>query len=840
VTDLQDRLTTALAARYAIERELGRGGMATVFLARDLAHDRDVALKVLHPDLAVAVGADRFRREIDIASRLQHPHILPLWDSGEAAGSLYYVMPYLRGESLRARIDRERQLPVDESIQLACEVAEALSYAHAQDVVHRDIKPENIMLEDGHAVVADFGIARAVSASGEQKLTQTGVTLGTPTYMSPEQAFAEKAIDGRSDVYSLGCVLFEMLAGQPPFSGPNAQAIMARHTMEQVPSITIVRQTVPDYVEDAIFRALAKSRADRFTTADELIVALRAPGPRTGPRRTQRLGAVERRHRKVRRMVYSAAAAVPLLTAGWAGWHFYLRPSPVGAAPPNAAETTLAVRKVAVLYFDDLSSGATLGPVADGLTEGLIDQLADVKQLDVTSRNGVAPYRGRDVEPDSIARALGVGTLVRGSVELGREGSYQVTVRLVDAATGVDLDRAAFRQPAGSVLALRDSLSSKVAEFLRKRIGNEVELRETRAGTLNVQAWLLAQRAEKLRKQSDSLWQADQAAAAMRNLDAADSAVAAAEALDPSYDEPTVQRAAIAARRARLSADAEGTGRWTKVAMAHADRVLQRNPRHAEALQVRGAARYMRYLRGLANTHGGAGALLDSAEQDLIRAVELKPGLASAWSYLSHLYMVKTNWTDAKLAAQRAYEEDAYLSAADDVIFRLYLASYQLEQFTEAQRWCREGLQRFPANPNFTLCRFEMLGTRAVPPDVPLSWKLADSLVQMTPAAGREYKRLEVNMGVAAVLARAQLADSARRVAERSRGTPHVDEDGDLLWREAFVHLQLGDRDEAIRLLKHYLTGHPDHREGFAKDNSWWWRDLRDDPRFKALVGIAQ
>jgi len=559
VNDLQNRLTAALAPRYAVERELGRGGMATVFLARDLARDRDVALKVLHPDLSMAVGADRFRREIDIAARLDHPHILSLWDSGEAAGSLYYVMPYLRGESLRARIDRERQLPVDESIQLACEVAEALSYAHAQDVVHRDIKPENIMLEDGHAVVADFGIARAVSASGEQKLTQTGVTLGTPTYMSPEQAFAEKAIDGRSDVYSLGCVLFEMLAGQPPFSGPNAQAIMARHTMEQVPSITIVRQTVPDYVEDAIFRALAKSRADRFTTADELIVALRAPGPRTGPRRTQRLGAVERRHRKVRRMVYSAAAAVPLLTAGWAGWHFYLRPSPVGAAPPNAAETTLAVRKVAVLYFDDLSSGATLGPVADGLTEGLIDQLADVKQLDVTSRNGVAPYRGRDVEPDSIARALGVGTLVRGSVELGREGSYQVTVRLVDAATGVDLDRAAFRQPAGSVLALRDSLSSKVAEFLRKRIGNEVELRETRAGTLNVQAWLLAQRAEKLRKQSDSLWQADQAAAAMRNLDAADSAVAAAEVLDPSYDEPTVQRAAIAARRARLSADAEGT-----------------------------------------------------------------------------------------------------------------------------------------------------------------------------------------------------------------------------------------------------------------------------------------
>src|SRR5688500_4880996 len=222
--------------------------MATVFLARDLAHARDVAIKVLHPDLALAVGADRFRREIDIASRLKHPHILALLDSGQAASSLYYVMPYLSGETLRDRMNRERQLNVDEAVRLTCEAASALGFAHAQGVVHRDIKPENILLEDGHAVVADFGIAHAVSASGEQKLTQTGVTLGTPTYMSPEQAFAEKAIDGRSDIYSLACVLYEMLAGQPPFTGPNAQAIMARHTMDTVSPISIVRQSVPEHV----------------------------------------------------------------------------------------------------------------------------------------------------------------------------------------------------------------------------------------------------------------------------------------------------------------------------------------------------------------------------------------------------------------------------------------------------------------------------------------------------------------------------------------------------------------------------------------------------------------
>jgi len=836
VTDLQDRLTTALAARYAIERELGRGGMATVFLARDLAHDRDVALKVLHPDLAVAVGADRFRREIDIAARLDHPHILSLWDSGEAAGSLYYVMPYLRGESLRARIDREQQLAVDEAIRLTCEVAEALAYAHAQDVVHRDIKPENIMLEDGHAVVADFGIARAVSASGEQKLTQTGVTLGTPTYMSPEQAFAEKAIDGRSDVYSLGCVLFEMLAGQPPFSGPNAQAIMARHTMEQVPSITIVRQTVPDFVEDAIFRALAKSPADRFASAGEFIEALRTPGPRTGPRRTQRLGVVDRRRRKVRRAVYSAAATLPVVGALAGGWWFYLRPAKVGAA---TAESALAARKVAVLYFDDLSEGGKLGEVADGLTEALIDELGQVKQLDVISRNGVARFRGADVEPDSIGRALDVGAVVEGSVEPGRGGAYKVTVRLVDAASGVDLDRATFRQPAASVLALRDSVTQKVAEFLRRRIGDEVRLRETRQATRSVDAWTLVRRAEKLRKSSDSLWTAENESAALRDLGVADSLLARAEAFDSAYTEPTVLRGAIAFWRAKTASNNQDASRWIATALGHADRVLRRDARNADALEVRGSTQYVRWLRGLAEGPEGAPALLDSAEADLTAAVGLKPSLAGAWSVLSHLYMNKPDVVEAKLAATRAYDEDAYLSTAPEVVWRLYGASYELEQFVDAQRWCQEGRRRFPENPRFVECQLGLMATRAVPPDVARAWRLADSVERMTPESMRAFKRLESRITVAAVLARAQLPDSARAVLGRSRGTPEIDEEGDLLWQEAFVRTQLGEKDEAIRLLKRYLTVHPGHREGFAKDNSWLWRDLRDHPEFKRLVGTT-
>jgi serine/threonine-protein kinase len=256
MTDLLVRLRVALSGRYAVERELGAGGMATVYLARDLRHDRQVAIKVLHPELAAALGGDRFLSEIKTTARLQHPHILPLLDSGEADGLLYYVMPFVAGETLRSRITRERQLPVVEAVRIAREVADALGDAHAKGIIHRDIKPENILLQGDHALVADFGIALAVQQAGGQRMTQTGLSLGTPQYMSPEQAMGEKQVDARADLYALGVVLYEMLAGEPPFTGKNAAAIMARHIMEQVPSIRIIRQSVPEEVEEALEEAI--------------------------------------------------------------------------------------------------------------------------------------------------------------------------------------------------------------------------------------------------------------------------------------------------------------------------------------------------------------------------------------------------------------------------------------------------------------------------------------------------------------------------------------------------------------------------------------------------------
>jgi formylglycine-generating enzyme required for sulfatase activity len=275
MSDLRARLETSLSTNYRLERELGSGGMAVVYLAHDLRHKRRVALKVLRPEISAVMGPERFLREIETLANLTHPHILPLHDSGEADGLLFYVMPYVEGESLRARLRREKQLPLDDALRIAREVADALSHAHARGVIHRDIKPENILLSGAHALVADFGIAAAIDVAGGSRLTQTGIAMGTPAYMSPEQALGERAIDARTDVYALGCVLYEMLAGEVPFGAPTAQAMLGRRLHEPAPSLRRAREQVPAALDQAVSKALATQAADRFATAERLLEALK-------------------------------------------------------------------------------------------------------------------------------------------------------------------------------------------------------------------------------------------------------------------------------------------------------------------------------------------------------------------------------------------------------------------------------------------------------------------------------------------------------------------------------------------------------------------------------------
>src|SRR3954471_15051575 len=311
MTDFVERLTAALSDRYAIERELGAGGMATVYLAHDVKHDRKVAVKVLRPELAAVIGAERFLAEIKTTANLQPPHILPLFDSGVADSFLYYVMPYVEGISLRDRMAREKQLPISEAVRITSEIASALDYAHRHGVIHRDIKPENILLHDGSALVADFGIALAASKAGS-RMTETGMSLGTPSYMSPEQAMGERDLDARSDVYALGCVTYEMLTGEPPFSGPTAQAIVAKVMTAEPVNATSLRKTIPPHVSEAVHTALEKLPADRFATAAEFSAALADAGASA---RVTRIGPAASRRRTLG-VVPIATLTVVVLAAG--------------------------------------------------------------------------------------------------------------------------------------------------------------------------------------------------------------------------------------------------------------------------------------------------------------------------------------------------------------------------------------------------------------------------------------------------------------------------------------------------------------------------------------------
>src|SRR5881394_2714085 len=398
------RVLESLADRYRIERELGAGGMATVFLAHDVKHDRDVAIKVMHPEIAQSLGTERFLREIAMTANLRHPHILPLYDSGAAAGIAYYVMPFIEGGSLRDRLDRDRQLPIEDAVRIACEVLEALRYAHAHGVVHRDIKPENIIFSAGRALVTDFGIARAVSAASLEALTIDGA-VGTPAYMSPEQASQSPQLDGRSDIYSLGCTLYEMLTGSVPFTGATAQAVMARHLLDVVPPIRSVRPAVRHALEQAVLTALAKAPADRFATAGQFARALNAPDEVT--------------------------------LDGEGG------------------------ESIAVLPFANLSGDADFEYFSEGIAEEIINALTQLPGLRVAARTSSFAFRGEGIDLAEVGAKLKVGTVLVGSVR--RAGNrLRISAQLVKVADGYHLWSERYDREMTDVFAIQDEIAKAI------------------------------------------------------------------------------------------------------------------------------------------------------------------------------------------------------------------------------------------------------------------------------------------------------------------------------------------------------------------------------------------
>jgi serine/threonine-protein kinase len=587
VADLRAALQAALGERYRLERELGRGGMATVYLAQDLRHDRPVALKVLHPELATSLGPERFQREVRLAARLQHPHILSIHDSGEVPGDastpplLWFAMPFIEGESLRDRLTRERQLPLDDALRIGREASDALEYAHRHGIIHRDIKPENILLTGSHALVADFGIARAVAdGQADGRLTETGTTLGTPAYMSPEQAAGERAIDQRSDIYSLGCVVYETIAGEPPFTGPTAQAIMARRFTETPRPLRQLRETVPPAIEAAVAKALAKSPADRFGSAAEFARALADAPTRTGemtaptavsPTTTPvstpvaTVAPAAARARARHRFPVTTAMALGFLLGlgvlfGWLRSHGHADDTPAG------------VKRLAVLPFENLGSPED-EYFADGVTDEVRGKLASLAGLQVTARSSSGQYKKSTKSPQEIGRELGVDYLLTGTVRWEKAASgnrVRVSPELIKVGTAATTWQQPFDASITDVFQVQADIAGRVSEALDVALGAPQKRTLAEKPTENLPAYEAFLKGE----------EASQGLAAndLRDLDHAIDYYSQAVALDSTFVQAWVQLSRAHSSSYYLGTPTPEAAAGAKEAAARAERLAPGRP----------------------------------------------------------------------------------------------------------------------------------------------------------------------------------------------------------------------------------------------------------------------
>jgi serine/threonine-protein kinase len=803
-------LQAALGARYAIERPIGEGGMAIVFLARDFKHDRHVAIKVLRPSLARFLGPDRFIREIRIAAHLDHPGIVGLHDSGEAGGYLYYVMPFFDGESLRDRIQREGPLPVAEVLRIVCEVADALEVAHEEGIIHRDIKPANILLgRQGRAALADFGIARALAAvpGAPGSTTTTGPILGTPAYMSPEQASGEHALDRRSDIYALACVAFDMLTGQPPYDGPE-HAVMARHRTAPIPSVRGRRHDIPLAVDLAIRRAMAKRPGERFSTVTEFAQALGRHSALAAVARS--IGRGLRLHPL--RVVVGAAAAAAVL------WVLAGR----GRGP--ATPSPIPRPRLVVTYF---SAPATPDGrrTADAITRDLTDDLQRVTGMDLAGSDLVQDYR--DSSLDAMRRRFPATHFVTGTLD-DAGGRLHLQVRLLDAVTGRQLATDSIvRVPTSAAPA---ALAEAAGAFVRSALWEDIERRARRLRTRDSLAADLVEAARRETSRDVVIALGFRARReALRLLDHADSLLGVAERRDPGSALPPVERARLHDLRGLVAEylqllvpDTTGLpepAAERRSAAAILDRVAQRWPEDADGFALRGEVR-LSLWRLAADS-----ALLGAAIADLERATSLQPRAPRAWRQLSKAYLTAGRYPGALLAIRNAQAADEFQVMQREILRGAFEASLLNEEWRGADSACAEGRRRFPGDPRFESCELERwsraAGARA---DAARAVRTADSLGRMDPAPANRALFL---LYAAAALAHAGMGDSSDALATRAAsvaGAPAVPLSSLLLLEAAHVRLLRGDVDSAITLARAAVRAEPSTRQNFLTE-----------PRFRAL-----
>ena len=733
-----DRLKTALADRYAIQEELGAGGMATVYLAEDLKHHRKVAVKVLRPELAAVLGAERFLKEIEVTANLQHPHILPLFDSGDADSFLYYVMPYVEGESLRDKLNRETQFDIEEAVSITADIADALDYAHRHNVIHRDIKPENILLHDGRPMVADFGIALAVNKGGGERLTETGLAIGTPAYMSPEQGSAERAPDGRSDTYSLGCVLYEMLAGEPPYTGSTAQAVFAKRFTDPVPSVRRLRDTVPEVVEQAVMKALAKVPADRFDSA--------------------------------------AAFADALTTAA------------VARASPQS---------VAVLPFLNIGNDPENEFFSDGITEDIIAQLSKIGALKVISRTSVMQFKAREQSLKQIGTALGVGTVLEGSVR--RAGDrVRIVAQLIDAETDGHLWTETYDRELTDVFAIQSDVAFHIADALKAELSADERARIGKEPTADLNAYNLYLQGRHcvLKFTPDGIRQGieflEQAIAADTHYAQAYAALAFAYvSLGMGYGAGNL-RPEEAYSRAKQAAET----------------AFELDDSLDEAYLMLGCIKFMYEFDWT------------GAEQDLRRAVELNPNGAMTQDVYGLLLAAQERHDESIAARRRALELDPLTAVHSSDLATALLRAGRYDEALEEARRLTELEPDWPAGHatlGWAYVKKGMVDEGLIELEKAVALNPGDTmlLAQLGQAygfAGKPEKAREV----------------LQQLEERSRER-HVSP-----YHLAYVYMGLSEQDNALDALEAAY----DERAGslYGIKGSFLFTTLRSHPRFRALL----